>query len=126
MSDEQHRLEPAQVVQRLDALAGGLDKLGGELAEIDKQLEAVSAEYDRFVENFKAGLWRRHVDGDLKRLPPEDIRLALAHKDMPTGLLGSYTQLRLRRDRAQQAIRRTQSQVDSYRSILSAQKEGLV
>lgn len=118
--------EPVQIIQHLNDLSSTLGRLGVELANIDTDLETAASAYDEFVENFKAGLWEKHLAGELKRMPAEDIRVALAHRAMPTDLLGSYKRLKGRKSRCEAAISRTKAQIEAKRSVLSALKEGLV
>lgn len=119
-------LEPVQVVQKLDQLSAGLDKLGGQLAEVRTELDPVEKLHDEHVESFVAGLWDRHVSGEIKKWPGEDVRLALARREMDTAVRGKFAQLKQRERRLVDAIARTKEQIGAYRSILSAQKEGLI
>jgi DNA anti-recombination protein RmuC len=119
-------LEPIQIVQRLDASAGRMEKLGRELAKIRKQLEPVQSEYDEFMESFVAGLWDEYTKGDISRFPGEDVRQALARRRMDTELRGKYARLKDQERRCKDAIDRLKESIGAYRSILSAQKEGLV
>jgi hypothetical protein len=119
-------LEPVQVVQHLNALAGGLEKLGAELAEIRGKLEPVQTVYDDHIENFITGLWDQYTKGEIKKWPGEDVRVALAHKELDTGTRGAYVSLKDQERRCLDAIGRAKESIGAYRSILSAQKEGLI
>lgn len=126
MNTATQTVEPVQVIQTLNRLSGGLEQLGVELANIETELEPVQKAHDTFVEDFKAGLWEQHLAGELKRMPAEDVRLALAYKQMPTTLRGKFAGLKQRRERCLNAISRTRAQIEANRSILSALKEGIV
>jgi hypothetical protein len=122
----QDTLEPAQVVQLLNKRARGLHALGVELARISDDLSPVARRYADFVDNFTAGLWEKHEAGEIKRWPGEDARAQLARQAMPTELRGEHARLGDEKDRCVKAISRARSEIDAYRSILSAMKEGLV
>ena len=120
-------LEPAEVVRLLDEKAREMDNLGRQLGEIRQALEPVQGEYDEHLEAFVAGLWDRYLNGELKgRFPGEDVRVALAHRELDTELRGRYTLLKDRERRCLDAIGRAKESIGAYRSILSAQKEGLI
>lgn len=119
-------LEPAEVVQLLNSRARGLHLLGVELARISDALAPVAREYEDFNDNFTAGLWEKHEAGEIKRWPGEDARAQLARQAMPTELRGEHARLLDDRDRCVKAISRAKAEIDAYRSILSALKEGIV
>ena len=119
-------LEPTLIAQRVDEKAGNMDKLGGELAKIRHELEPVELEHDQQVENFVADLWDQHVSGDVPRWPGEDVRLALARRSMDPQLRGAYIRLKNLERRCRDAIEREKESIGGLRSILSAQKEGLI
>lgn len=119
-------LEPVQVVQRLNALAGQLEERGSDLAKIRRKLEPVEQKYDEHMEGFVAGLWDQYAKGEINRFPGEDVRRALAHKDLDVKLRGEYVTLKDRERRCVDAIGRLKESIGAYRSILSAQKEGLI
>ena len=118
-------VEPVQIIQDLNGLSAGLERLGVELANIESDLEPTQRAYDEFIENFKAGLWEKHTQ-DGAKMPAEDVRLALAHRAMPADLLGGFKRLKSRKGRCEAAISRTRAQIEAKRSVLSALKEGLV
>lgn len=117
-------LEPVQIAQRVDQKAALMDKLGTQLAQIRHELEPVEEAHDQHVENFVCDLWDQHVNG--KRWPGEDVRLALARKDMDPQLRGAYIRLKNLERRCLDAIDREKSAIGALRSVLSAQKEGIV
>lgn len=119
-------MAPVQVVQKLDQLASGMDKLGSELAAVRVELEPCERIHDDFVADYVAGLWDKHVAGEIKKWPGEDVRLALARRAMDTQTRGKYARLKNLERRIQEAIARTKEEIGAYRSILSAQKEGLI
>lgn len=119
-------LEPAQVVQRLDQMAGELENLAGRLDEIRQEFEPIQKDYDRHVEDYIVGLWDDYTKGEIKKWPGEDVRLALAHKEMDTALRGAYVRLKNDERHVLDAMGRAKEMIGAYRSILSAQKEGLV
>jgi phytoene dehydrogenase-like protein len=119
-------LEPIQVVQKLDETASKLEKRGQDLAKIRRKLEPIQAKYDEHMEGFVAGLWDQYAKGEIRSFPGEDVRRALAHKDLDVKLRGEYVSLKDQERRCRDTIDRLKESIGAYRSILSAQKEGLV
>lgn len=107
------------VMAKLDTLALGLDTLSKELGVVEQQRALAEDAYEDFVDNFVAGLYEQ---SETKRLPGEDVRRSLAHKAMPKELLGEYRTLTRRAERLRRRISDVKTQVEAYRSVLSALK----
>lgn len=105
----------------LSAIARELDTLSATLADVERRLEPVEEEYDRFVRDFETGMWTRHVEEDA-RLPSERLRLQLAHQQMPPDLYGRYFALVKSRKRIEKRIGALKAAADAQRSVLSALK----
>jgi hypothetical protein len=108
-----------EAMQRLDELAQELDKWSKALHQTERELEPVEAKYEQYVADFEIGCWRRHED-DGAKLPPEKLRIKMAHRAMDPGLYGSYVGLLARRKRLEKRIASLKTIADSQRSILSA------
>jgi hypothetical protein len=106
----------------LDSKAAELGRLSAALADVSRRLEPIDHEYEQFVTDFEAGLWKRFEDGDLSRLPSEKMRMRLAHKQIDQTLLGRREGLHMSRDRLRKRISDLRLEVEAQRSILSALK----
>ena len=113
--------DPASVMARLDDLAAELDMRSKELAEAERQLEPLEAQYEEFVGDWESSLWNESMHGDTK-FPPEKLRLRMAHQAMDPTLLGAVNAGQAKRKRLEKRIGSVKVQVDAQRSILSALK----
>ena len=111
----------AECIARLREAADELDGLSRALHEIERDREPVEREYQKFVDDFEVGMWRRHQDIG-EKLPAEKLRVKLAEQAMDPALLGRYVGLQMARKRAEKRIRDLRASVDAQRSILSALK----
>jgi hypothetical protein len=107
-------------MNRLDDCATELDRLSKKLAETERELEVAETDYVLFVDAFEVGLWDKHLEGD--KLPSAEMRLKLAHRAIPTEVLGRYSHLLSSRKRLEKRISSVKVIVDAQRSILSALK----
>jgi hypothetical protein len=113
---------PADARGKLDALARELGDLAWKLADVERVLEPVEAEYTKFVDDFETGLWFQHVSEEGAKLPPAAMRLKLAQRAMDPELLGRSVALTNSRKRLQERIRSLKAEIEAQRSILSALK----
>ncbi len=113
-------------IGRLRELAEENERLSQTLMTTERELEAVQVEYDDFMRDHKIGLWQRAQDDRDFKLPSEDMRTALAQRDMKPELLGRHRGLTAARDRLSKRQQHIKMQAESYRTIISAMKEGLV
>ena len=107
---------------KLDDLALELDRRSKELAETERTLEPLEAQYEEFVGDWESSLWNESMHGDTK-FPPEKLRLRMAHLAMPREILSAYTTGTAKRKRLEKRIGAVKALVDAQRSILSALKE---
>jgi hypothetical protein len=114
--------DAVQVMARLDELARELDGRSRELADTERGMEAVQAQYEEVVGDWEAALWEESQLGDT-RWPPERLRERMAHRAMDPKLLGAYNAGVAKRKRLERRIGALKVQVDAQRSILSALKE---
>jgi hypothetical protein len=121
MTAVQQSVTPGEAMVALDGIARELDDLSGSLAGVERQLEPVESEYERFMASHEIGLWQAHIDHDAK-LPPAGLRERLAHRDMPSELYGRHTALNASRKRMEKRIGVLKAASDAQRSILSALK----
>lgn len=111
---------------RLRDLADELDTRSRQLGDVERELEPVERKYQGFVDDFEVGLWTKYEDSEGKtKLPPEPMRLKLAHKAMDPELLGRYVGLVNARKRLEKRIGALGKTVEAQRSILSALKAEL-
>jgi len=113
-------VNPIDILDELYEHAAEIDSLSKRQANVERQLEPVELEYERFVTAFEQGLWVKHLEGE--KFPPEKLRMRLAHQQMPPPLLGSYTSLHAERKRIEKRISALKMTVEAKRSILSALK----
>ena len=114
-------MTPGQVMETLAQLAEELDQRSLELGDVERKLEVAELTYQGFVDDFEVGLWTKYEDAGSK-LPPEAMRLKLAHKAIDPTVLGRYQGLLHSRKRLEKRIGSLKCQVDAQRSILSALK----
>ncbi len=115
----------ASAMATLDAYAQELDGLSRSMLKVEQQLEPIEREYQDFVDDYEVGLWQRSEDEPDFKLPPEALRVKLAHRAMAPELLGSRQGLRMQRERGMERIRAVKALVEAQRSILSALKSEL-
>ncbi len=108
----------------LDTLAAELDTLSKSLANTERNLEPLEAQYEEFVGDWEAALWEECSVSETK-WPPEKLRLRMAHKAMDSELLGAVNAGQAKRKRLEKRIGSIKVLVDAQRSILSALKEEL-
>lgn len=114
---------PVEAMERLGEIVDELDTRSKELADVERRLEPTEIAYQAFVDNFEIGLWRKHEDSEYSvKLPPEPMRLKLAHAAMDPELLGRYVGLVNSRKRLEKRLSALKAAVDAQRSILSALK----
>lgn len=113
---------PVEALERLDGHAHELDQLSRGLAQLQRDLEPVEAEYQESIDNFEIGLWLKSEEEGGPRLPSEALRHKLARREMAAGLLGRRDGLVRKRERIKQRISDLKTIVESERSVLSALK----
>jgi hypothetical protein len=98
-----------------------LDNVSKALVQIEKEIEVLEPRYENFIESFIAGLWDDAQETGV-RLPPEDVRKALAHRALPEDLKVSYRAHLATRRRAKSRLADLREIVAAHRSIVSAAK----
>lgn len=115
-------VNPVETLEELNVLADELDTLSKNLAEVERRLVPVLADYEEFVAAYEEGLWQQHVDLGAK-FPPIQLRQRMAHRAMAPERLGAYVGLVSQRKRMQQREASLKASIGAKRSILSALKE---
>jgi hypothetical protein len=101
-----------------------LDDLSRSLLTIEKELAALEVRMTVWEEDTHAAMWQKHMeDGD--KLPPETIRIALAHQSFPAVDRQRLLTLKAARGRAKARISDLREIVAAHRSIVSAEKAEL-
>jgi predicted nucleic acid-binding Zn-ribbon protein len=113
--------DPIQVLRELNDAANELDSRSQELWRVQLELTKVQTEYDEEIGAFVERLWKE-FEKTGKRIPSEDIRTRLAHREMDPELLGRYIGLQAQRKRLEARIDHLRTVVGGKRSVLSAQK----
>jgi hypothetical protein len=106
---------------KLDELASELDTRSKELAQVERDLEPVEARYEAFIGEWEYSMWEEASVSDTK-WPPERLRLRMAHRAMPSELLGAFSTGQAKRKRLERRIGSVKVMVDAQRSLLSALK----
>lgn len=113
---------PAAVIAFLDEAASELDKLGKELEAAHLLLGEAEAEYE---EKKDIALIDILAEYEGRRLPGEDVRLALAHKRMDFSVYVRYKKAKRLVEGINSNVRRRETAVNARQSTLKALREGL-
>lgn len=116
--------DPVECKDKLRQLAERLDVLSRTLGGINNELRPVEEQYHDFIRAHESGLWDA-CERNGTRLPGKEMRLTLALNEMPTTVRGKYRELTSKRDSLKQQIGNLKVEVDSWRSLLSAEKAEL-
>ena len=101
-----------------------LDNVSKALVQVEKDLEVLEPRVEDFLESFIAGLYEDSLAEGV-RLPPEDVRKALAHKALPSELKAEYRANIATRRRCKSRLADLREIVAAHRSIVSAAKTEL-
>lgn len=105
----------------LREIAEEINTLSNSLANLERTHEPVEVEYEKYMSDHEIGLWSKHVNEGAK-LPPEKLRIRLAHESMPPDLYGRYTAFVASRKRMEKRLDSLGKAANAQRSILSAEK----
>lgn len=108
---------------KLRDLANELDKRSRELRDTNLTLAPMQEQYDDWIMDFEADLQEKHEKG--AALPSKDMRMTLALKEMPGEFRKEHRMLVAKRERLKQHIQVLKVEIDSWRSLLSAEKAEL-
>jgi hypothetical protein len=117
----------ATVIESATALifnARELDNVSKALVEVEKAIEVLEPQVEDFLESFIANLYDECQDKG-ERLPPEDVRKALANKALPSELKAQYRAHLATRRRCKSRLADLREIVAAHRSIVSAAKTEL-
>lgn len=117
-------IAPADVMTKLDNLASELDTLSKGLAETERKLEPLEAQYEEWIGDWESALWEE-TNVSETRWPPEKLRLRMAHRAMDAELRGSVNAEQAKRKRLEKRIGSVKIMVDAQRSLLSCLKAEL-
>jgi hypothetical protein len=98
-----------------------LDRLSKGLLDTEKGIEILEPRVEDFIESFIAGLWEIAQE-EGSRLPPEDVRKALAWRALDPNLKSNYRAHMAARRRAKSRLSDLREIVAAHRSIVSAAK----
>ena len=98
-----------------------LDRVSKALVQVEREIEVLEPQVEDFLESFIAGLWDdSRATGE--RMPPEDVRKALANRALPKDVKDSYRAHLATRRRAKSRLADLREIVAAHRSIVSAAK----
>jgi hypothetical protein len=109
----------------LMACAEELNGLSSGMLTVEKELAQIEVEMTVWVEDQQVAMWDRAQNEDGYKLPPEAVRLAIAHRTFEAEKYQRYLTLRAARNRAKQRITDLREIVAAHRSIVSAAKTEL-
>lgn len=115
--------EVTELIRELDAKRRELGELADKLNRVQRDLEPVQRDYDNFIAAFEVGLYHQSLEEGGPKLPSERLRVQLAHRKIDADLYGRFLQLTASRDRLEARLRAMRLEIESLRSILSAEKE---
>lgn len=101
-----------------------LDNVSKALVDVEKELEVLEPRIEDLIEAYIAGLWEDAQENGT-RMPPEDVRKALANKALPADLKQQYRANIAVRRRAKGRLNDLREIVAAHRSIVSAAKTEL-
>lgn len=104
--------------------ASELDSISKQLVKTEMRIEIIEPQVEDFIESFIATLYE-DCTAEERRLPPEDVRKALAHKALPSDLKVEYRALMATRRRTKSRLSDLREIVAAHRSIVSAAKTEL-
>lgn len=122
--------DPHLVMDELDKAAKDYDSLSKLLSEAEERIAPLNRWYELVVEQTAVDLWDQYTTKKITRLPGEDVRLALAHREMRgtedgARNLAALGDLRATRKRLMREIDEKGRSINARQSILSALKEEL-
>jgi hypothetical protein len=106
---------------RLIAATAELDQISKQLIEIEKHIEIQEPQIEDAIEAFIVTL-HEDCEAEGKRLPPEDVRKALAGQSVDADLRRTYRQNIHVRRRCKSRLADLREIVAAHRSIVSAAK----
>jgi hypothetical protein len=106
---------------RLIAATAELDQISKALIEVEKLIEIQEPQIEDFLETYIATLYEDSQEAG-ERLPPEDVRKALAHKALNPDLKRAYRANLAVRRRCKSRLADLREIVAAHRSIVSAAK----
>jgi chromosome segregation ATPase len=107
--------------QRLIDATAELDSISKQLIEIEKVIERQEPQIEDTLEGYIAALYEECQESG-ERLPPEDVRKALAHKALNAELKRAYRANLAVRRRCKSRLADLREIVAAHRSIVSAAK----
>jgi chromosome segregation ATPase len=110
--------------QRLIAATSELDQISKQLIQIEKVIEVQEPQIEDLIEGYIAALHEECEEAG-KRLPPEDVRKALASRSVDPELRRGYRQNLAVRRRCKSRLADLREIVAAHRSIVSAAKTEL-
>lgn len=115
---------PYELMSAIEADARGLDAGGRQLAKAIKQLGDLERDYEKAVQDALITLYHDAKErGD--RLPAEDIRKALSHRQVPAPVYGAFLAKKAEVDALKAWTRTVESSLSARQSLLNALKAEL-
>lgn len=106
---------------RLIAATAELDQISKQLIQVEKMIEVQEPQVEDAIEGYLVALHEEHAEQGV-RLPPEDVRKALAAKSVDVDLRRTYRQNLAVRRRCKSRLSDLREIVAAHRSIVSAAK----
>lgn len=116
--------QPSEVIQFLNEAAGELDRLGKEIEQAHIQMGDCEAIYEEKRDEALLAIVEEY-EAKEKRLPGEDVRLALAHKRMDFQTLIDYRKSKRLVEGLSRRTRLLESAVNARQSTLRGIREAM-
>lgn len=116
---------PGQVIEFLDTAAGELDSLGKQLEDAHIQLGDAEAEYEEKRDEATLAILEEYEGDPNRKLPGQDVRLALAHKRIDFDIYVRYRKAKRLVEGLGARTRLLESAVNARQSTLRGLREGM-
>ena len=110
---------PHELMAQIEADARSLDSGGRQLAKSIQKLSGLEQKYQAAVQSALIEMYHVAKEGG-ERLPAEDVRQALAHRQVPKEIYGSYLAGKAEVDALRAWCRTMESALSARQSLLSA------
>jgi hypothetical protein len=117
-------VNPVALIEQINRDARRLDSGGRRLASAIKELSELETDYRKHVEEARIRIYHDSKESG-ERMPAEDIRDALAHRQIPSDVYAKFLTARAEVDALKAWTRTVEHAVSARQSLLAALREEL-